>query len=235
MSARVWMPVRARGPELMDLPDSDPRRLERTLRQIVLINRILTGYRKLLERTVLEDLRRHPGRPPYTLLDVGSGGGDIAAWLARRRPDLKIVCLDRDPRAVAFARRRCASLPAIEFRLGSVSELDTMERFDYVLAHDILHHLPEGEIAPAVEAMLRRARRLMVASDLRRSRNSFIIFSLFAAVFLHRSFAVADGRLSIRKGFLPEELRGLLSGTKSFQRLTITCEPPGRIVLIGRP
>ncbi len=235
MSGRVWMPVRARGPELMDLPDSDPRRLERTLRQIVLVNRLLTGYRKLLERTILEDLRQHPGRPPYTLLDVGSGGGDIAAWLARRQPDLKIVCLDRDPRAVAFARRRCAALPAIELRLGSVCELEAMERFDYVLAHDILHHLPEEEIAPAVQAMLRRARRLLVASDLLRSRQSFLIFSLFAAVFLHRSFAIADGRLSIRKGFLPEELQGLLSGIEGFERLTITCEPPGRIVLIGRP
>ena len=228
------MPVRAREPELMDLPDSDPRRLERTLRQIVLINRLLTGYRRLLECTVLEDLSRHPGRPPYTLLDVGSGGGDIAAWLARRQPDLRIVCLDRDPRAVAFARRRCAALPAIEVRLGSVSELDSMERFDYVLAHDFLHHLPEGEIALAVQAMLRRARRLLVASDLLRSRHSFVIFSLFAAVFLHRSFAAADGRLSIRKGFLPEELRELLSGIEGFERLAIRCEPPGRIILIGR-
>jgi 2-polyprenyl-3-methyl-5-hydroxy-6-metoxy-1,4-benzoquinol methylase len=229
------MPVRAREPELMDLPDSDPRRLRRTLRQIVLINLLLTGYRRLLERTVLEDLSHHPGRPPYTLLDVGSGGGDIAAWLARRQPDLRIICLDHDPRAVAFARRRCAALPAIEVRLGSVSELDSMERFDYVLAHDFLHHLPEGEIAPAVQAMLRRARRLLVASDLLRSRHSFVIFSLFAAVFLHRSFAAADGRLSIRKGFLPEELRELLSGIEGFERLALRCEPPGRIVLVGRP
>jgi hypothetical protein len=59
----------------MDLPDSDPRRLECTLRQIEWINRLLTGSRQLLERTILEDLRHHPGRPPYTVLD-------IAAWLA---------------------------------------------------------------------------------------------------------------------------------------------------------
>jgi 2-polyprenyl-3-methyl-5-hydroxy-6-metoxy-1,4-benzoquinol methylase len=235
VSGSTWMPVRAQGPELMDLPDSDPRRLERTLRQIEWVNRLLTGYRRLLERSVLEDLHRRPGRPPYTLLDVGSGGGDIAAWLASRQAGLRIVCLDHDPRAVAFARRRCAALPTIEVRQGSVSELDSMERFDYVLAHSFLHHLPEGEIAPAVQAMLRRARRLLVASDLLRSRRSHVIFSLFAAVFLHRSFAPADGRLSIRKGFLPEELRGLLSGIEGFERLTIRCEPPGRIVLIGRP
>ena len=80
----AWQPERFRGPELMDLPDSDPRRLERTLAQIAWINRFLSGARRLLERTVLEDIRRRPG--PCTLLDVGCGGADLALWLARREP-----------------------------------------------------------------------------------------------------------------------------------------------------
>ena len=51
--ARPWQAVRSRGPEWMDLPDSDPVRLERTLRQLSWINRLFTGARGLLERTVL--------------------------------------------------------------------------------------------------------------------------------------------------------------------------------------
>jgi 2-polyprenyl-3-methyl-5-hydroxy-6-metoxy-1,4-benzoquinol methylase len=136
---------------------------------------------------------------------------------------------------IDYARRRCSAFPAIEVRLGSTSELGSMERFDYVFAHNFLHHLPDGEIAPALQAMLRLARRMLVASDLLRSCRSYVIFSLLAAAFLHRSFAIADGRLSIRKGFLPEELRELLSGIEAFERLEIRCEPPGRIVLIDRP
>lgn len=219
----------------MDLPESDSLRLERTLSQIAWINRLMTGSRRLLRRTVLEDLRRHPGRPPLTLLDVGAGGCDIAAWLARSSPALRVVCLDHDPRVTAFARRRCAALPNVEIRLGSASELESMESFDYVFANHFLHHLPEEEIAATVQAMLRRTRRLLVINDLLRSHQSYIIYSLFAVVFLHRSFARNDGRLSIRKGFRPEELRDLLAKIERPTRLEIRLERPGRVCIIGRP
>jgi 2-polyprenyl-3-methyl-5-hydroxy-6-metoxy-1,4-benzoquinol methylase len=156
------MPVRAREPELMDLPASDPVLLERTLRQMGWINRLLSGSRRLIRRTILEDLRRHPGQPPCTLLDVGAGGCDIATWLARSEPSLRVVCLDHDPRVAAF--------PAVEVRLGSASELESMESFDYVFANHFLHHLPDEQIAPTLQAMLRRTRQMLVINDLLRSR-----------------------------------------------------------------
>jgi len=227
------MPSRARVPELMDLPDSDPGRLERTLRQLAWINRFLTGARRLLARTILEDARRQ--RPPYTLLDVGAGGCDLALWLAGRQPGLRITCLDHDPRAVAYARRRCAGVPAIEVRLGAAGELERLESFDYVFANHFLHHLDDERIAPTVAAMLGRARRLLVITDLLRSHRSYAWFSLFAGVFLHGSFAAADGRLSIRRGFLPEELAGLLAGAAPAGCLEVRRERPARVVVVGRP
>jgi hypothetical protein len=60
-------------------------------------------------------------------------------------------------------------------------------------------------------------------------------YSLFAAVFLHRSLAAADGKLSISKGFRPKELRELLAGIERPERLEIRREPPGRVCIIGRP
>jgi len=228
----AWQPERFRGPELMDLPDSDPRRLERTLAQIAWINRFLSGARRLLERTILEDIRRRPG--PCTLLDVGCGGADLALWLARREPSLSVTCLDHDPRAAAYARRRCSAADRIEVRLGSASELDRLGSFDYVFANHFLHHQEDEHLAPTVTAMLAHARRLLVITDLLRSRASYFWFSLFAGVFLHRSFAFYDGRLSIRRGFLPEELSARLDGAAR-GRLAVRREPPGRVVVIGKP
>jgi 2-polyprenyl-3-methyl-5-hydroxy-6-metoxy-1,4-benzoquinol methylase len=145
------------------------------------------------------------------------------------------VCLDHDPRVIAYARRRYPALPSVEFRLGSASELESMESFDYVFANHFLHHLPEAEIAPTVQAMLRRTRRLLVINDLLRSGRSYFLFSLFASIFLHRSFAFSDGRLSIRKGFRPEELREMLAGIERPERLEIRLERPARVCVIGRP
>jgi SAM-dependent methyltransferase len=216
----------------MDLPDSDPRRLERTLAQMAWINRFLSGARGLLERTILQDIRRRPGS--CTLLDVGSGGADLALWLVRREPSLKVTCLDHDPRAADFARRRCAGVERIEVRLGSASELDRLGSFDYVFANHFLHHQEDECLAPIVAAMMAHARRLLVITDLLRSRSSFFWYSLLAGAFLHGSFAFADGRLSIRRGFLPEELAARLDGTAR-GRLEVRRAPPGRVVLIGRP
>jgi len=225
--------TRAREPELMDLPDSDPRRLERTLRQMAWINRYLIGTRSLIRRTILEDIRRRPGRPPYTILDVGAGGCDLALWLARTRGDVRITCLDHDPRVVDYARRACAGEPAVEVHLGSAADIAGLPAYDFVFANLFLHHLEDREVGPTLAAMLGRTRRLLVVSDLLRSPRSHFWYSLFAGVFLHGSFAAADGRLSIRRGFRPEELRVLLDGTAD--RVEVRRETPARVCLIGRP
>jgi 2-polyprenyl-3-methyl-5-hydroxy-6-metoxy-1,4-benzoquinol methylase len=229
------MPVRAHEPELMDLPDTDLRRFQRTLRQLSWVNRFLAGSRGLVRRTILEDVRRRPGRPPYTLLDVGSGGGDLALWLARSRADFRITCLDHDPRAVQYARRLCAGQDAIEIRLGSAEDLPGMGSFDFVFAHHLLHHLEDEQVATTLDAMLACARRLLVVSDLVRSRLSYALFSLLAFGFLHGSFAVYDGRLSIRRAFRQPELEALLAGAASSGSLEIRRDRPGRVCVIGRP
>jgi 2-polyprenyl-3-methyl-5-hydroxy-6-metoxy-1,4-benzoquinol methylase len=217
----------------MDLPDSDPERLRRTLRQLGWINLLLTGARRLLARTVLADIRRRPG--PCTLLDVGSGGADLALWLVRREPSLSVTCLDHDPRAVEYARSRCAGAGRIRVLLSPVSELGSLGGFDYVFANHFLHHLQDGELAPTVAAMLGQARRLLVISDLLRSRASHFWYALAAGLFLHGSFALYDGLLSIRRGFRPQELSALLAGAAPAGRLEVHRERPGRVVVIGRP
>jgi 2-polyprenyl-3-methyl-5-hydroxy-6-metoxy-1,4-benzoquinol methylase len=197
------------------------------------INRYLLGTRSLIRRAILEDIRRRPGRPPYTILDVGAGGCDIALWLARSRRDLRITCLDHDPRVVDYARRACAGEPAIEVHLGSAADIAGLPAYDFVFANLFLHHLEDGQVGSTLTAMLGRTRRLLLVSDLLRSRRSHFWYGLFAGLFLHGSFAAADGRLSIRRGFRPEELRALLDGAAD--RVEVRREAPGRVCLIGRP
>jgi hypothetical protein len=56
----------------MDLPDHDPECLERTLAQMAWINRLLTGARPLLARTVL------------TTSAAGRGPAPCWTWRAAR-------------------------------------------------------------------------------------------------------------------------------------------------------
>jgi ubiquinone/menaquinone biosynthesis C-methylase UbiE len=218
----------------MDLPESDPRLLARTLVQFDWINRLLSRSRSLLRRYILADLRRREEGRAATLLDVGAGSCDLALWLARLCPRLRITCLDHDPRVVAFARRRCAEAPSIEVRLGSAMELEELPDFDYMFANHFLHHIPEKQILPLLQAMCRKTRRLFLVNDLLRSPLSYWAYSLFAFLFLHGSFARFDGRLSIRKGFRKPELQLLADRAGPPGRVQVLTRVPGRICLLGR-
>ena len=235
-AGRSRLRERSRERELMDSFSSDRARLRRTLDQFYLVNLLLTRARGLLERWFFADMARDKSRA-YTLLDLGSGGGDLATWLARRARrlgvKLRIVCLDHDPRAAAYARNRCRAFSEIEVLQESVFRLDALPRFDYVFANHFLHHLADEEIAGVLGAIGRRARRRFLVSDLERSRLALWGYSAFAALFLRNSFSFSDGRLSIRKGFTKAELEAILARSRLSGRVTLRSVFPFRLVLFG--
>src|SRR6476469_1271236 len=88
-------PPRRRGFEYLDAPNVDPRLVRRSLADVALANALFGGTRAVL--LALEDVL--PAlRGSATLLDVGSGVGDIAARareMARRRKiDLSLITID---------------------------------------------------------------------------------------------------------------------------------------------
>ena len=99
---------RAELVEEMDKPDCDQALLYTTLRRFEVTNRLFTSYRPVLQRHVLNDMRREPEHT-YKFTDLGTGGCDVARWLVRvcRHENLKITirAIERDPRTVRYARR----------------------------------------------------------------------------------------------------------------------------------
>lgn len=228
--------VRFDGQEAMDRPDCSERKLHRTLGQFRYLNRAVSRYRSLLKRWIVSDMRRDPSRP-YHLLDLGAGACDIPVWLLRtcRRAGLRltVTALDSDPRTLAWARARHHGIPGLRVVRGSAADLPGPGEVDYVFANHLLHHLADADICRLLRDIAAVARRGYLVSDLVRSRSSYVWFSLLARPFLLGSFAYADGRISIRKGFTPEELQRLVhrAGLEDGARL-MPCFP-GRLVLVG--
>ncbi len=227
--AKRWV-----GAELMDDPACDERMLFRTLDQFVYINRLVSRYRSILARYVLRDMAREPGRA-YRLLDLGSGGCDIARWLlraaARRRLNVDVIAVDSDPRAVAYARAR--GTPAgLKIEQADLLEMDRFGPAEYVFCNHVLHHLPDELLPRAIGLMDRTATRAWIASDLLRSSWSYAAFHLLSP-FLRDSFSFEDGKRSIRRGFRPPEL--LAAALAAAPRAAIRIErlAPGRLVLLG--
>ncbi|MCG3147824.1 MAG: hypothetical protein PCFJNLEI_01265 [Verrucomicrobiae bacterium] len=225
---------RAELPELMDLPDCDESRLLRTVQQFRWINGLAARYRTSLRRYVLDDMR--PGRA-YRLVDVGAGGCEIAVWLlraaARRGLRLTVTAIDSDPRIVRFARSRYGTVAGLEIREMNAFDLPELGRPDYLFSNHVLHHLPDAKVVELLQLAGKVTRRAAVFSDLERSPLSYWGYSGLATVFLHRSFARYDGRLSVRKGFRAGELRAFLQ--RAGHQGHVEKLFPGRLVMVVQP
>jgi ubiquinone/menaquinone biosynthesis C-methylase UbiE len=82
-------------------------------------------------------------RPSHRVLDIGCGTGTLAVLIKRIRPDVDVVGLDPDPKALARAKRK-AERSAVSIRLDQgFSDLLPYPQasFDRVFSTFMFHHL----------------------------------------------------------------------------------------------
>lgn len=98
-----------------------------------------------LHRTLLELADPKSGE---RVLEIGCGTGNLTVLAKRRHPDVEIVGIDPDPRALARATRKAAGLTGIRFDRGHSQALPYPDgSFDRVLSSLMLHHL-DGDVRP---------------------------------------------------------------------------------------
>lgn len=239
MPERIFPDMRLRNTtdqEIMDRADADPDQLHRTIRQFRWINFLFSASRSLLREHFFSLMIQDPTRR-YTLLDVGAGGCDIAIWAAReartRGLKLNITALDNDPRILPVAYRAARDYPEIRIFEGNALDLGQQGPFDFIFSNHFLHHLDWDEIKIFLRQVLAATRLAFVMNDLKRSRWAYIGCTVFLGLSTRRSFAFHDGRLSIRRGFLPGELRDFTTRNFPNARIHVAETSPARVVLYG--
>jgi len=207
---RLITPPRRRGIEYLDEPGVDPKLVRRSLADVALASTLVGGTRAVLLEIgeVLPDLR-----PGATLLDVGSGVGDIAARareLAREHGvELSLVSIDMAETLAIASRARTGN--AVR---GDATALPFADRsVDVVMCSQTLHHFDDATAARVLRELDRVARVRVIVADLRRSW-------LAAAGLWMASFALGfhpvsrhDGVVSIMRGYAGDELRRLVTAS----------------------
>ena len=136
-SARTYLPAAGYG---WSLPLYDP------------IVKLLGGDKA---RMVLLD---HAAlRPGYRVLDIGCGTATLAILIKHSHPDVEVVGIDPDSKALARARRKAANAAvSIQFDQGFGDNLPYLEAsFDRVFSSFMFHHLPSDEKGRTLRAVRR--------------------------------------------------------------------------------
>ena len=213
--------------EIMDDPGCDPERLARTYANFRFVNAVVSGWWATYRRDIRPALS---ATNPRTLLDIGSGGGDVARslarWAARDRLRLTVTAIDPDARAHAYATG-LPPVPGLTFRRALSSDLVAEgARFDFVVSNHVLHHLSGSELGGLLFDSERLVRGRVLHADIERSRFAYLGFGLGTWPFFRRSYIRADGLTSIRRSFTAAELRAVVPAGWQVSR-----EVPSRLVL----
>lgn len=174
-------------------------------------------------RWVREAAERHFGRPLAGLrvLDVGCGGGLMSEALARE--GASVVGIDASAGNIGAARRHADLDPAVATRLDyrhgdPAAALAHDERFDLVLALEVVEHVDDVPAFLAQVAATVAPGGLLVASTINRTARSWLL-AIVAAEYLLRVLPIGTHRW--RQFVTPDELEAAaaLAGLRPMQRL----------------
>jgi SAM-dependent methyltransferase len=206
---RAWItPARRRGAEILDDPATDARVVRRSLDDVARANALFGG-----RRAVCGELMRAfaaAGSAPLTLLDVGTGRGDVpeaARTLARAcGVSLRTIALEASDALAAAARSQ--ELPMVR---GNALALPFRDRaVDIVVCSQLLHHFDEPGAFAVLRELDRVARRCVIVSDLRRSWLAAGGIWLASWPLFFHPVSRHVGVLSVLRGFTVPELHALV-------------------------
>ena len=202
------------GVELLDDPDADPRVVEESLRHITRSNRWFGG-RWAVRFGLARVLARVPRGSLVTLLDIGTGAGDLpldaVRWGAARGLRLAPLGLERHRTAAAIARSA-----GLQTAIGCAGALPVRSKsVDVVIVSQLAHHLSRMAVVGLAAELDRIARVGVVVADLRRSALALAAFWCGSRLLRFDGATRADGITSIRRGYAARSWRHCSPGPAS--------------------
>lgn len=224
----------------MDQPDAVPAELDAAYAELERLNRWLGGHASSVYGLEKVAGRRSRGGATLRVLDVGSGGGELApvlaAWGERTGRAIELVGLDDDRAAIEYARRHHGSDRA-RFVCEDLFEHTPIEPYDVVHMGITLHHFDNDA---AVRALRRMAELLrpgpeggVVVNDLQRHPVPFYAVQVVTTALRSPAYVQHDAPLSVNRAFTRAELVDLARAA-GWRQVRVAWRPMFRWVMTGR-
>lgn len=209
--------------ELMDDFSIGGDLLRDTLDKLENINRWLGGNKVTINglKTILKN---HPKTDEITIVDIGCGHGDIlrdVAIFGRKNGFIfKLIGVDANPTAIAYANELSKKYPEISFQTQDIfSEEFQNRQFDVVLATLFLHHFKEEELVKFLQNTIKQTKIGIVVNDLHRHKVAYYLFMLLS-VFIKNKMIIEDGLTSVLRGFKRNELEKMTEKLKVTSKIS---------------
>jgi SAM-dependent methyltransferase len=199
-------PRRRYGQEYLDDPAVGARVTERSMGDVARSNALFGGAHAVLAE--LDDLFRASAASTgsFSLLDVGTGLGDIPAHVRARaaQQGVTVGTVGLDTSEVLALAAHDASLPVLR---ADARRLPIADRaFDVVLCSQVLHHFRRDDGIALLRELDRVARRRVIVSDIRRSWVAAAGIWLASWPLRFHPVSRHDGVVSVLRGFTLDEL-----------------------------
>lgn len=234
---------RSDAPELMDTEVTDPETLRACLADLERINRWTFAYRitlAWLDRLVAA----HAPAGPLTMLDVGSGYGDMLrrvwAWARARDLRVELIGVDRNPQAASAARKVTPPDAPIRYVTADVLDLEEEPRCDVVISALFAHHLNDSELVRFLRWMEAHARLGWLINDLQRHPIAWHIARSAPRLLRMNRLVRHDAPLSVARALDERDWQRVLGEAGLAPPATIEARFPyryaiGRIKAAGAP
>jgi len=214
---------RVDAPEILDSENCPAAEVQATLQTLDRINRWFGGVSTT--QKMVECVCAVTGARQLSLLEVAAGSGKVPELvqlrLARRGIKLQVTLLDRLFNHLPPKNsRRQGHVPQEQAVVADALALPFAdEAFDVVSCSLFAHHLDAEQLAQFARESLRVSRHALLINDL--VRHPLHLALAYASYPLMSSrVAWVDGLTSVRRAYVPEEIRRMLGATSSSETQT---------------
>jgi 2-polyprenyl-3-methyl-5-hydroxy-6-metoxy-1,4-benzoquinol methylase len=155
-----------------------------------------------------------------TLLDIGTGAGDVPRhlWSRFHKKELEFNAhaIDLNPHAIDYAKQHQYPVGGVTYEVQDIFSLPHDRLYDIVHSALFLHHFTDNEILQLVGKMLSLSRRGVIINDLHRHPIAYYSILLLSRILSRSRLIRHDAPLSVLRAFRRSDLE------KIMQRLQIT-------------
>ena len=177
-------------------------RIDKALHELKIINKFLGGI-----STTKSALKYFPEseNDKLKIVDVGSGSSDNLLSAKSKYPNLQILSIDKNLRALSGSKNLIDRINSDAFELPFKNN-----SCDIIHTALFLHHFTEEELHFLLKEFLITASKGIIINDLQRSYLALMGIKILTVLFSKSEMVKNDAPLSVKRGFTKQEILNLL-------------------------